>query len=501
MSRKKGKKTPRQSGAELQQSSLAALQPLLAPEEYRLLLEELARPLLPALRLNPLLLDDPGAALAGWAQRYGWETRPVPFCPNGYWLAAQEQPASATIEHRLGYFYLQDAASMLPVELFDLADLPPEPLALDMAASPGGKTTHLTARLGDRGLVFANDASRDRLTALKLVLQNWGSLSAAVTAFPGEKFGLWLPETFDAVLLDAPCSMQGLRATSAHPLRPITAREQSGLALRQFRLLESALRTARVGGQIVYATCTLTPEEDEAVIDRLLREYPHAAALVDVHPALPAHAPALAQVDDHSFHPDMPRAVRLLPHHYGTAGFFAARLTKTAPLGEAPERQPPRQAWERSGLERLARRGSADLNQRWEDRYGWSLAELLEEHHWSLWQRGRELFALPEGYPSQFGSLPFQALGLCLAEQHPEGWEPSHACAVRFGRLFRAGIHQLPEEHLAAWSRGEDAPLDTASASPATLLVVKHPDGYALGRGRTFPGKLKNMLPRRAVIW
>ena len=93
---------------------------------------------------------------------------------------------------------------MLPVELFDFASLPDNPLILDMAASPGGKTTHLADRVGDRGLIVANDASRGRIQALEIVLRNWGIINQAVTCLPGEFFGSAYESCFDAVLLDAP---------------------------------------------------------------------------------------------------------------------------------------------------------------------------------------------------------------------------------------------------------------------------------------------------------
>src|SRR5690606_15378550 len=103
-----------------------------------------------------------------------------------------------------------------------------------------------------------------RLQALRVVLLTWGAANTAITNFPGEKLGVWFPETFDRVLLDAPCSMEGLRVSASHPSRPITPGERERLAARQSALLESAVSSARVGAEIVYSTCTLAPEEDEA---------------------------------------------------------------------------------------------------------------------------------------------------------------------------------------------------------------------------------------------
>jgi 16S rRNA (cytosine1407-C5)-methyltransferase len=143
MSRKKTRKIPEMNAPAAQAAALERFKPLLAPEDFDALLAELERPLFPALRRNPLKSrpEDVNA----WAQRYGWDIAAVPYCPDGYWLKSQAQTASLTLEHRMGQFYLQDAASMLRSKLFEI-DPQSHPLILDLAASPGGKTTHLTAR-------------------------------------------------------------------------------------------------------------------------------------------------------------------------------------------------------------------------------------------------------------------------------------------------------------------------------------------------------------------
>ena len=164
---------------------------------------------------------------------------------------------------------------MLPVELFELDQ--EAPLILDLAAAPGGKTTHLVSRLQDHGLVLANDASAARLAGLRAALQSWGAINTAVTHYNGERFGGWYPGAFDAVLLDAPCSMENLSPAAGRSPRDISDRERAGLARRQLNLLSSAFQAVRPGGQVVYATCTLAPEEDEAVVDGLLHLYPGQA--------------------------------------------------------------------------------------------------------------------------------------------------------------------------------------------------------------------------------
>jgi len=152
------------------EDSLQRYRALLGEGEFTRLLAALAVPLPQALRANPLKVN-PAAAIRAWQARYGWQTQPVPFCYAGWQVLEAQTTPSATIEFRLGQYYIQDAASMLPAELFDFAGLD-APLILDMAAAPGGKTTHLISRAGDRGLTLANDSAPGDLPPLRGVLRD-----------------------------------------------------------------------------------------------------------------------------------------------------------------------------------------------------------------------------------------------------------------------------------------------------------------------------------------
>ena len=176
-------------------------QPLLSADDFAHLQAAMARPLPPALRVNTLKIDL-DTARAKWPIEYGWHVQDVPFCESGWQISGNEAALSRTIEHRTGFYYIQDAASMLPAEMFTFDR--EFPLILDMAASPGGKTTHLISRMNDRGVMIANDSSSGRIAGLRSNLQSWGTLSSALTSYPGERFGEWWPDTFDYVLLDAP---------------------------------------------------------------------------------------------------------------------------------------------------------------------------------------------------------------------------------------------------------------------------------------------------------
>jgi len=475
------------------QSSLERYRGLLSAEDFAALMQALAQPLPHALRANPLKVDPPATA-ADWRERYGWDLQPVPFCPTGWQVLAAQTPLSAPIEFRMGQYYLQDAASMLPAELFDFDGLT-APLVLDMAAAPGGKTTHLVSRAGDRGLVLANDSAPGRIAALRGVLRDWGAVNAAVTAYPGERFGAWIPETFDRVLLDAPCSMDHLRPAPGRARPPASPREREGLAARQARLLASALQAARVGGQVVYSTCTLAPEEDEGVLDALLAQYGSALRVEDLSARFGARAAALPADETRAFHPAVTNAMRLWPHTFGTLGFFAALITKTAPL-DGPRAEPPSRPLQPLGWEPLARRETQAVEQFFQQEYGFDLPALLERQQLALWRRGDGIHAFPLSFLSRFAGLPVEGLGLLVAEQTPQGLQISHEWAARFGRDFQAGTLRLPADYLEGWLRGEDAPLTDGDNK---TVVVMDEDGRILGRGRLGPQRLKNLLPRRLV--
>jgi 16S rRNA (cytosine1407-C5)-methyltransferase len=495
MSRRKRTPRPLEPAKTAQRSALERFLPLLAPDEVQQLTAELERPLPLALRTNPLKARN--GAEQEWAKRYGWQLAPVEYCPTGWKLVEMREPAAMTLEHRMGHYYIQDAASMLPVELFDL-DEHSQPLVLDLAASPGGKTTHLSARLRDRGLVIANDSSQERITALRLVLQTWGAANTAVTRFPGEKFGRWYPETFDRILLDAPCSMQSLRSSESHPMRPISEREQSSLARRQVGLLSAAIAALKPGGQVVYSTCTLAAEEDEAVIDEVLKLFSGAVEVADIRRKLPAPAPGLREAYGRSFNPQVERAARLWPHRYHTSGFFAALLTKNAAI-DAPQEPPPDRPLSLVGQYPLNSIENRDVHHFFLDEYGTDLAWIEREYRLELWRNPAGIFLLPQSYLERFSGLPCQLLGMKLADYTPAGLVPAHDWTARFGPEVKAGRVALEENQVAAWLRGEDAGFSTASLKPDSTVIVFDPDERCLGRARVQPGRLKNLLPRRLV--
>lgn len=491
MAKRKKSSQPSPSPLEV---SLQRVQPLLNDREFILLLDELKQPLRSAIRLNPLKVE--ASVIDLWMKRYGWQVEPVPFCPAGYQVNRADVLPSQTLEHRMGMFYIQDAASMLPVELFSFEENS-RPLILDLAASPGGKTTHLIANSDDQGFVLANDASRERIQALRIVLQNWGGVNSAICCFPGEQFGKWFAEVFDCVLLDAPCSMEGLRATEAHPLRPISERERLSLARRQQALLESALRAVKVGGQVVYSTCTLAPEEDERVLDHALRKY---AGKIQIEPVALSRQipPALTRYRGEQYLPEVARAIRLWPHQFHTAGFFAALIKKVDGMDD--QSQPcPHRSLEEMGWELLTEEDRNRILAEFQISFGFDLQMILERYELSLWKKDFTLYLFPERYRRFFDGLPVQSLGMVLGEEITGGILPAHEFCSRFFSAFRSSILTVPEVEATRWLQGSDLPYDSNVGKIGGAMLLADEQRRFIGVGKIQRERIKNLLPRRLI--
>jgi 16S rRNA (cytosine1407-C5)-methyltransferase len=458
------------------------------------LMVAMMRSLAPTIRINTLKIGVKEAARA-WQQRYGWGMQPVVFCPAGWRLTENAENVSWTREHRMGFYYIQEAASMLPVEMFDFSS-EECPLVLDMAAAPGGKTTHIVTQLGDRGLVIANDSNSQRLPSLQGNLQRWGASSVVVTNQPGERFGGWFPEVFDYVLLDAPCSGEALRAVDRHQSRLVSSQERELLQQRQVRLLSSAFQALRPGGQLVYSTCSLAPEEDEAVLDAFLRCYPHQASVEAVDHLLPVSAPGSVFDGRREYNRAVSRAVRLWPHLYDTAGFFAALIRKQASV-IVQSVSPPSRSFEKAGYKLLTRQEQDEVVTGVREVYGFDLGGVIERQHLTLWRHGHAVSAVPEQWSSRFAEFPFVAAGMMLGKRSHRGFEPSHELVVRFSSGFMGQRVTIDERLVEVWLAGKNLERGRMPPHPAEgLILVEDSQGRFLGRGKVDGDEIRNMLPR-----
>lgn len=460
---------------------------LLPAEEIAALDAALQQPPAPAIRANTLKIRT--EEIPAW---YGWDIEQLPFCESGWRFETPVKGLSQTLEYKQGQFYIQDAASMLPAEMFSAADAP---LILDLAAAPGGKTTHLVSCFADRATIVANDNSAKRIAALRSNLQVWGAMNTLVTNFSGEVFGEWFPETFDKVLLDAPCSGDTLRENKGRKKRTVSAKEQASICLRQDVLLESALRALKVGGEIVYATCTLAPEEDEGTLTRLLEKFP--AATIESVELLPPNG--VTHFEGVAYHPSVAQAVRVFPHQFHSSGFFAARIRKTAALPHTQDAAPQRSLNE-SGYENLPAHDIAPIVDEMIDVFGFDFGPVIDAIALNFWQKDDLVYAIPKRIVQHFGDLPHAAIGFLIGQLAGDDFLPSHELITRFETKFLGRRVALSPQESEKWLAGYDLRGFEAEQFPSSGLVLLEDErGRFLGRGTVQAQRIRNLMPKRSL--
>ncbi len=250
----------------------------------------------------------------------------VPWKADAFRVPAHERAALlASDAYARGWIYLQNLASMIPVEA-----LAPEPgeRVLDLAAAPGSKTLQIACRMQNTGEVAAVEAVKSRFFRLRANLEAQGATRVRTFLRDGATVWRRRPEHFDRVLLDAPCSSEGRFHTSAPESYAYwSPRKIKEMARKQRRLLFSAVQSLRPGGVLVYATCSLAPEENEAAIHRLFRTFGDALRVEPLGLALDDAQPPLEAWRGRRFDARLAHARRLLPSPI-MEGFFVCKIRK-----------------------------------------------------------------------------------------------------------------------------------------------------------------------------
>jgi len=246
------------------------------------------------------------------------------FSPLGFVPDEKSIPISHTLSFFLGWFQYQGIASQIP----PLA-LNPKPgeTVLDMAASPGSKSTQIAAMMQNRGRLYLNDISRSRLQPLNANTQKAGLINQILLQLPGERLGNYLPEYFDKILVDAPCTALGTLAGSPEMIHWWSQKKLKKLSALQERLLTSAFKALKSNGEMVYSTCSIAPEENELVIQKLIENYPIEIISID-NIDTKMWGNGLKSYKNQSFPPSMDNAIRVLPQEHKMEGFFVIKLRK-----------------------------------------------------------------------------------------------------------------------------------------------------------------------------
>ena len=257
-----------------------------------------------------------------------WNLTPVPWCHEGFWIEHKgigeehRRDVGNIPEHSLGYFFIQEAASMIPPIVLN-----PKPgeHVLDMCASPGAKTTQIGQYMKNRGVLIANDYKIERIKSLGLNMQRMGIQNSVITMQEGRYFKNM---QFDRILCDAPCSGTGTIRKSWKTLRIWNPNMIKRLAATQKQLIETAFNNLKSGGSMVYSTCSQEPEENEGVVTHLLEKFDNAK-LLDIELNGLNRSPVVMEFERQAYHTDVDKCLRIWPQDNDTEGFFVANIIKS----------------------------------------------------------------------------------------------------------------------------------------------------------------------------
>lgn len=433
------------------------------------------RPLRRSIRVNTLKIsvEDFLALVAP----YSWQLTPVPWCAEGFWIERDDEdavPLGSTAEHLSGLFYIQEASSMLPVAALFADGNSPERV-MDVAAAPGSKTTQIAARMGNRGAILANEFSASRVKVLHANISRCGIHNVALTHFDGRVFGAALPEAFDAILLDAPCSGEGVVRKDPDALKNWSVESNLEIAATQRELIESAFHALRPGGTLVYSTCTLNRDENEDVCLWLKAQYPDA---VEFLPLNDLFASAQEAITPEGF-------LHVFPQIYDCEGFFVARLRKTQAVAPLPA---PKFKVGTFPFAPLKGRDAAQLVAAAEK------VGLVWDESLHLWMRDKEVWLFPAEIEPLIGKVRFSRIGIRLAEVHNKGYRWQHEAVIALAG--RENTFALTHQEAEEWYRGRDVYPDSTPSGDEVIVTYR---GYPLGLAKKVGSRLKNSYPRELV--
>lgn len=440
--------------------------------EFQAYLESFGKAAQSGLRINRLKLS-----VEDYKKISKYELTPVPWIDNGCYVSANEQPAKHP-HYYAGLYYLQEPSAMTPANVLPVV---PGDRVLDMCAAPGGKSTELASRLQGKGVLVANDISNSRAKALLKNLELFGARNALITSEPPVKLLDYFTGFFDKILVDAPCSGEGMFRKSPAIIKNW---EQYGTGYYndiQKEILPLAIKMLRPGGMLLYSTCTFSKEENEGTLSYLLERYPglHVVKIPKYirengdYVIPEGFAPARPEWGNGN--PEIANAVRLYPHRINGEGHFTALLQLSEDSGGPCASE--------SGSFVKPAKLSAETAE-FLDSIG------LKVNRNRLIVKDERLYELPD-FIGELKGLRTLRSGLLIGEIKKNRFEPSQALAMALKADEFPNVYNMSsdDENVIRYLKCETINVPPEVKDGWVLICT---DGYPLGFGKASKGVLKN---------
>ena len=450
-------------------------------DDYDAFLESYGKPRTYGLRVNTAKLS-----CQDFEELSPFEIRPIPWISNGYFYNEESRPARCAY-YQAGLYYLQEPSAMTPA-----SRLPIEPgdFVLDLCAAPGGKATALGAALNDTGFLLANDISTSRARALLRNLELFGIKNMLVTDEKPARLAQRFPAFFNKILLDAPCSGEGMFRKEEALARDWTPEKSAELSDIQKDLILKAADMLCPGGMMLYSTCTFSPCEDEEVVAHLLQERSDMELMeMPGYEGFSEGRPELIStpISPEAFDPSsLRKCVRIFPHKMDGEGHFLALFRKKGdslppvfrPAGKGPDKNT------RKWLEEFF--AEIGLHTLGGQEFDWNRVEIRKD---------KVYYQLP--FPLDLRGISFLRNGLYLGDLKKNRFEPSQPLALALHKEdIEATISlSVSDERITRYLKGETLNIEPEEAAHKKGWHLLCADGYPIGFGKLVNGILKNKYP------
>lgn len=432
-------------------------------DEYEAYLESYTKPKYQGIRVNTLKVD-----YEAWQTQNPFsDLEEVPWCKEGYYYVEPNKPSKHPYYYA-GLYYMQEPSAMAPGAYVPIKA---GDKVLDLCAAPGGKSTQVAAKLGQTGLLVSNDISASRTQALVKNLENFGVRNSIITNETPDRLAAKLPGYFDKILIDAPCSGEGMFRKDEGAVKSWETHGVAHCSNLQRDILEDAYTMLKEGGMILYSTCTFSPEENEGMIQEFVEKHPKTKVLplTPVGGILKGH-PEWAKDGA----PMLEGALRLWPHHLKGEGHFVCLIQKQEEVVDSAKRL-------------VHKKCIKDIE---------LLKAFIEEHTYMdlntpVVEIKDKVYLGIEDAPDLSG-LRVVRSGMLLGELKNKRFEPSHALAIAYSKeMYKHYVDlELEDINVVKYLKGETLLVDSAKG-----YHVIGVSGYPLGWVKSHNGTLKNQYP------
>ena len=389
----------------------------------------------------------------------------VPYAETGFYLDYEK--IGNHPYHHAGMIYVQDPGAMVTAECLDIK---PDWWVLDMCAAPGGKSSQLRNKLGDEGVLVANEIIPSRCKILTGNMERLGFRNTATTCLDSARIAKLFPETFDLIMVDAPCSGEGMFRKDETAIREWSVANVNHCAQRQLEILENAVSALRSGGYIIYATCTFSLEENEMVVDRFLQDHPNFELVPACEAVRRYTADGISFIGCKS--KNLEYARRFYPHKSRGEGQFAAVLHDT-----------------REPVPRIV------AQNRWFAKIDDIVLEFLKD---TLLDFDADLVSMYNGNPV-YAAPPLLmekgtafSYGVTIGEIRKNYIRPHHQFFMAMGKQFRRQIELTPDSDvLERYLRGEEIQVSCDNGWAVITTC-----GCTVGGVKVVDGRAKNHYPK-----